>query len=224
MTASNVPYIFTANTTAVSAQVNANFAALVADLNGIDALQITSGTFAIARFPIVTLAKGGTGSDLSATGPGLLQQASNASVVTVAANGQLPATATNDSAAAGKIGEFMTNNNVVSPVSLGSNTASNMTSIVLTAGNWLVFGDVTLNSSNGMTTTKGGISTTSATFGASSNYEIQFPTGTSQFSNFGVPIARVLVATTTTVYLVAMAVFPGGTVLASGTLNAIRPR
>ncbi len=224
MTASAVPYTFVNGVTADGPQVNSNFAAIIADLNGIDALQITSGTFAIARFPIVTLAKGGTGSDLSATGPGLLQQATNASVITVAANGQLPATATNDSAAAGKIGEFMTNNNTVSPVSLGNGTASNLTSLSLTAGDWDVYGDVVLNSSAGMTTTKGGVSTTSAVFGATGNYEIQFPTGTSSFSNFGVPIARVSVAITTTVYLVALAAFPSGTVLSSGTLNARRAR
>ncbi len=83
MTAGNVPYTFIADTTAEAAQVNSNFSAVIADLNAIDSGQVTTGALSINRLPIVTLAKGGTGSDLSATGPGVLIQASNGAVATV---------------------------------------------------------------------------------------------------------------------------------------------
>ncbi len=258
MTAGNVPYIFTAITTAVSAQVNANFAALVTDLNAIDAGQITTGTFAIARFPLVTLAKGGTSADLSATGPGvlvqatlgaaitapaqlalarggaaadlsatgpgLLQQATLGAAVTLASPGQLPATATNDSAASGKLGEFLTGNNTGAPVSLSNNTPTNLVFIALPAGDWDVYGDVLLNSSAGMTTTKGSVSTTNGGFSSSSVYEIQNAAGVASQAQFGVPIVRLSVAISTSVWLVALAAFPAGTVAASGTLNARRAR
>ncbi len=225
MTAGNVPFIFAANTTIVSAQVNSDFAALVTDLNAIDALQITSGTFSITRFPIVTLAKGGSGADLSATGPGLVRQATNGSVLTIAADGQLPATATNDNAAAGKIGEFQTNNNIGAPFTLASNTATNMTSLALTAGDWDIYGDITLNASAAMTTIQGGISATSAAFSATGNYTMTNALGFAQFANFGVPIIRLSAGITVTVYLIALAIFAGGTtVAASGTINARRAR
>ncbi len=258
MTAGNVPYIFTANTTIVSAQVNADFAALVTALNAIDGGQITAGSIAIARLPVITLAKGGSGSDLSATGPGVLVQASNAAVVTVssqlalarggsaadlsatgpgvlqqatlgaavtlASPGQFPATATNDDAASGKLGEFLTGNNTGAPVSLSNNTPANLVFIALPAGDWDVYGDVLLNSSAGMTTTKGSVSTTNGGFSSASVYEIQNAAGVASLSHFGVPTIRLSVAISTSVWLVALAAFPGGTVAASGTLNARRAR
>ncbi len=224
MTAGAVPYIFVNGTTADGPQVNSNFAALVADLNGIDALQITSGTFAIARFPVVTLAKGGSGSDLSATGPGMLQQATNGAVVTIAATGQYLATATNDDAAVGKLGQYQSSNNTGAPVSLSNNTPANMTTLSLTAGDWDVYGDIVLNSSAGMTTTKGAVSTVSGSFAVGSPYEIQNAAGVASLAQFGVPVTRISIAITTTIYLVALAAFGSGTVTASGTLRARRAR
>jgi predicted nucleic acid-binding protein len=60
--------------------------------------------------------------------------------------GQAPATQTNDSAAAGKVGEFITSNIVVgSAVALTTGTAANVTSVSLTAGDWDVCGEVDLS-------------------------------------------------------------------------------
>ncbi len=222
MTAGNVPYIFTAVTTAVSAQVNANFAALVTDLNGIDALQITSGTLAIARFPIVTLAKGGSGADLSATGPGLLQQATNASVVSIAANGQLPATATNDSAAAGKLGEYITSNTISSPVGLTSTFAAALTSVALTAGDWDVRGVVIFNSSAGMTSVQADCNSISGTLGTLGTLFVNAAGFASQAT---VPIVtqRFSLSGSASIYLNALSIFPG-TCLCSGLIAARRMR
>lgn len=53
------------------------------------------------------------------------------------AGGNLPATATNDSASAGNVGEIMTSSVASgSPVALTSTVAANVTSISLTAGDW----------------------------------------------------------------------------------------
>ncbi len=224
MTAGNVPYTFIADTTAEAAQVNSNFSAVIADLNAIDSGQVTTGALSINRLPIVALARGGSAADLSATGPGLLQQSTLGAAVTLAAPGQFPATATNDDAASGKLGEFLTANNTGAPVSLSNNTPTNLVFIPLPAGDWDLYGDVILNSTNGMTTTKGSVSTTNGGFSSSSVYEIQNAAGIASLAHFGVPTIRLSVAISTSVWLVALAAFPGGTVAASGTLNARRAR
>jgi hypothetical protein len=70
----------------------------------------------------------------------------------VPAVGQIPGTATNDDAAAGKLGEIISSNIVVgSAVSLTTNTPANITSLSLTAGDWDVWG--LMNSSEGSGTT-----------------------------------------------------------------------
>ncbi len=255
MTAGNVPYIFTSNTTAVSAQVNANFAALVTDLNGIDGGQITAGSIAIARLPIITLAKGGSGSDLSATGPGVLVQASNAAVVTVssqlalarggsaadlsatgpgllsqatlgaavtiASPGQFPATATNDSAAAGKLGEFVTNNNLGAPVTLASGAPSTLTTLTLTAGDWDVWGTVIFNSSAGMSDVIADVNA-SPVLTVSATRFIN-AAGVASYCSFPTSIYRLSAAGGSTMSLLAQASF-AGTVTASGLIFARRAR
>lgn len=72
-----------------------------------------------------------TGDVLAATGT---------NVVGVAARGQLPATATNDDAASGKLGEFLESTVAQgSAVSLTTATNANITSVNLSAGDWDVW-------------------------------------------------------------------------------------
>lgn len=85
----------------------------------------------------VPLALGGTGSDLSGTGPGLLSQATSGANVTIAALGQIPGVATSSDAVAGNVGEIITSSVVSSAaVSLSSSVVSNVTSILLSPGDW----------------------------------------------------------------------------------------
>jgi hypothetical protein len=72
-------------------------------------------------------------------------------------------TATNDSAQAGSVGEFI--NNTATGVSMTSTIVANVTSISLTAGDWDVWGSLVFAPAGGtiMSTIQGSISTTSAT-------------------------------------------------------------
>src|SRR5690349_16625741 len=65
----------------------------------------------------------------------------------------LAGTATNDDAAAGKIGEYIESEVLSgSAVSLTTNTAANITSISLTAGDWDVWGAAVYQLGSGTTT------------------------------------------------------------------------
>jgi hypothetical protein len=67
--------------------------------------------------------------------------ASATSVTGSIASGQLPATTTNDSAAAGKVGEVISSV-ITTGVALPTATAVAVASIALTAGDWDVMGEV----------------------------------------------------------------------------------
>jgi hypothetical protein len=133
-------------------------------------------------------------------------------------------TTTNDSAAAGSIGEYVTNNNIAAPVSLSSNTPANLTSISLTAGDWDVSGTVLLSASGGMTTIEGDVNSTSASFSGFATQMIN-GAGLCSLANLQTAVVRFSLSVTTTVYLVGMAAFGGGvSVNASGTIRARRVR
>jgi hypothetical protein len=149
----------------------------------------------------------------------------------VTANGQLigKGTATNDSAATGYIGEYVSSLVATgSAVALtASGTAYNVTSISLTAGDW----DVETNASYNMTGTTGtlkfaGVSTTSATFGGPETYALKLNTTTTTTNTDGLvsPLVRVSLSATTTVYMVARHDFSAGTVSAFGSIRARRVR
>ena len=134
-------------------------------------------------------------------------------------------TSTNDSAQAGSIGEYISNS--ASGTSLTNNISINVTSISLTAGDWDVNGVVEYNPGAGVSltgmqlgasTTSGAINTTT---GARSVY--QYAAGSNaQF--ISVPVIRVSISATTTVYLVCLASFSGGTCTANGFIRARRMR
>lgn len=137
-------------------------------------------------------------------------------------------TATNDNAAAGFIGEYVSS--VVSAVSFPTtDNYGDLTSISLTAGDWNVSGSF-LATINGATVTQViiGISTTSGNSGTglvdgdSSNRAIG-PTATYDSSTF-VPVLRVSLSATTTYYLKFRAQYTVATPRASGRLSARRVR
>lgn len=148
------------------------------------------------------------------------------------------ATQTNDSAAAGEIGELITATVAVgSPVSETTATPVNVTSIVLTAGDWdvsavvdRVLGGTTatvygaglgvatntiLGQAGGSGVGTDSYVTQSATFGT---------TVTGTFCTSIPPVRVSLSALATTIYLVAADTFSAGTVGLYGTLRARRIR
>lgn len=141
-------------------------------------------------------------------------------------------TTTNDNAAAGSVGEFVTS--VIgsgSPVSLSNGTAANITSISLTAGDWDVWGNVGFTG-NVLTTFfagRGWISTTSATSPDPSLFSQQvYPTGPTIFTvslpAFDAPALRFSLASTTTIYLSVLASFATNTCSGFGGIYARRVR
>lgn len=152
------------------------------------------------------------------------------------ANGQLPATATNDSASAGKVGEYIESViSLASAVSLVNSTSANLTSISLTAGDWDV--SVQFGFTGGTTTNvfnvEGSVSLASAThdFTVGRGAGV-LPFNTSTFNNLatdhplGVHIGpvRMSLSTTTTIYAVASSVFSTSTCKVFGIIRARRIR
>lgn len=112
-------------------------------------------------------------------------------------------TATNDNAAAGFIGEYVTATGTNSP---GSGTPSNVASISLTAGDWDVQGSIQTNTGGSITGGDAYLSTTSAAvdpgFPNNGAYlTLNVPINTNVRAPIGV--ARFSLAATTTIYLVS---------------------
>lgn len=148
--------------------------------------------------------------------------------------GQGPATATNDSATAGNLGEYITS--VVtsgSPVSLTTGVTSNITSISLTAGDWDVTGVAAfaLGATTNTTYLSSSISLTSATSDTSMDRLAIQNYGTGQVigsaggsSRITLPTTRISLAGTTTVYIVSNCGFTVSTAAVYGEIRARRAR
>lgn len=136
-------------------------------------------------------------------------------------------TPTNNNAAASYVGEVISSNLASgSATALTTATPKNVTSISLTAGDWDVYGNVFFIPSVGASGFSAVTSVTSATFPDTSLYA-QISAATDIFTNTSgltAPPLRVSIAGTTTVYLVALSIFGGGTVSACGNIWARRAR
>jgi|SRR5215472_109471 len=168
-----------------------------------------------------TFNSAGTGNTLQVSG------------VTVSA-GQYPGTATNDSATAGNVGEYVNSTLAVgSEITFTTTTPANITSISLTAGDWDVWGVVEFDiaGTTNVTALTGAINTTSATLPTQGSpgwgQYTAFPgTGNTVSSNPGQPILpmRQLLSTTTTVFLVGRCNFTVSTCKGYGWISARRRR
>lgn len=145
-------------------------------------------------------------------------------------NTQIPGVGTNYTAPAGFLGQQITSTVLAgSAVSLTTATAANVTSISLTPGDWIVWGNIC--TSPGATTTvsvfQGSISTTSATFPTAPNggawvlapYSLS-SAGTPECLPVG--MLTVSISTTTTYYLIAQATFAVSTNAVYGSITAMR--
>lgn len=130
-------------------------------------------------------------------------------------------TKTNDNAAAGMIGEYITANG--GPFTLGG--IANIASISLTAGDWDVSGRITFTPAP---TTRpvqfsAGLSAASGAFSTPANgFSTAFTAGVPATIDAGV--ARFSLAGTTTIYLVGLASFTVSSMTASGIIAARRAR
>lgn len=174
-------------------------------------------------------ASGGTLNSVSIglTSPGSAQfsQLVMTGLLTPLSTSGIKGTTTNDSPAAGSVGENPTNS--TTSTSMTNNTPANCTSQSLTAGNWLVWGVTTFVP--GATTTVSqvvsGISTTSATLGSSGSFSSIAATLTTGANQALVtPPQTLKLASTTTVYLIGQSQFATSTMTCSGNIYAIRIR
>jgi len=150
------------------------------------------------------------------------------SSVTVSA-GQYPATATNDNATAGNVGEYVPSSVArASPVSLTTSTPANLTSITLGAGDWdvSVVGSFT-GTASAATILHVSLSTTSATeAGSTPGGFVGIGGGNIGATDIslGIPPLRFSLSGSTTIFAVVRADFGSGTVSAWGLLSARRRR
>lgn len=116
---------------------------------------------------------------------------------------------------AGMVGEYVSSAVAQATSGLSTGTATNVTSISLTAGDWDVYGAVSFGQVGAPTFTRtiASITTTSATLGTQGDTRFDLPTGPSGSadSTITIPSYRISVSSTTTVYLVGFANFTGGT-------------
>jgi hypothetical protein len=135
-------------------------------------------------------------------------------------------TTSNTPAGMSRLGEYISTSKAVgSPVSLTTATAANIVSISLTAGDWDVSGIVSYTASSATVTQKAaGISATSATLptDGSEGYSGASQTTTTNIDSITLTRKQLLLAGTTTVYLVGKATFSAGTVGGFGVITARR--
>jgi hypothetical protein len=154
--------------------------------------------------------------------------AASATSLTFSSTTGIVGTTTNNDAAAGSVGEYLTNTS--GSISLTNNTDAGTASISLTAGDWDVWGDIEFKPGATTVTTviKVGITTTSATLpaspagGAFFNLALAY-TGNSTI-DLPIGMRRITIASTTTAFLVTNCTFATSTLSAVGFLAARRVR
>lgn len=217
----------------VSQLAGGDISGLAAIATSGSASDLIAGTVPAARLPAPTATTLGGVESLAAVSHNFLTSI-NTSGIPVAAqptSGDILGTATNDNAAAGYIGEYVSSNVPIgSAVSLTTGVAKTVTSISLTAGDWDVGG--TVGFSEGATTTCtqqiAGISTTNNTLPTSPGAGAYAQQGGTGVNGTGAVMptgtTRISLAATTTVYLIAQASFAASTDAAYGFLWARRAR
>jgi hypothetical protein len=132
-------------------------------------------------------------------------------------------------AIAGDVGEYLSANVPLSPGgAIASGTVTNMTSLSLTAGDWDVGGNVTWSPAAAtiITNAQAAVSTTSATLPDNSSRLIATAVALPANDSLGypVPVLRVNVTVTTTLYLAVFVLYSSGTLTVCGNIWARRMR
>lgn len=194
-------------------------------------------TVSLAQMAPLTVKGNNTGStanaiDLSQAQLAVLLngQALNQTSITFSTTSGIIGTTTNNNAAAGSVGEYISSTVLIGgAVGLSSGSGINITSISLTAGDWDVFGTFAYLAAVGTATVAYGssINTVTGTMAVAPNggYTI-FPannqTGISPVITLGT--IRMSLATTTTVFLIGFGNFSGSTASGYGFIGARRAR
>jgi hypothetical protein len=144
-------------------------------------------------------------------------------------DGVIVGTNTNDSAAAGQIGEYARSYQAYGTITPASGASVNVTSIALTAGDWDVSGIVGFYAPGGLTGTnlRCSINTVSATLSnvlGDSEVETPLMPTNAGAVYLSIPNVRVSLAASGTAYLVAKGTFTGGTLGVYGRISARRVR
>lgn len=234
----------TGNLSQFAATTSAQLAGVISDETGTGALVFaTSPGFTTAANPVSSdgATLGTTAlqwSDLFLAEGGVINWDNGDVTVTQSGNtltvagGNLvfPGTATNDSAAAGNVGEYVSSSVAQgSAVSLTSGIPANVTSISLTAGDWDVTGSIAVvfSVSGAGTDIIGGINTTSAALPTVETNRAQLRGVTINATNppvLAIAPVRLSLTATTTVYLIGFGVFSSGTGGGFGHIAARRMR
>lgn len=207
--------------------------AMAANTSAIITCISTSGTGAASWSVIYYFNGGGSGTVSAGTAGQLAYYAANGTTISGGQLGNVAGTTTNDNAAAGNVGEYISSSVLAGaavPLTV-SGTTYNITSISLTAGDWDVTATGWSNPAAGTISQSffAAISTTSATLptaGAENNmagFGNDTPAANA-FFGVGVGPMRLSLSGTTTVYLVANSVFSVSTISAYGFISARRVR
>jgi hypothetical protein len=197
--------------TPVIAQIN--------DANGNKMLLFSSTPSAVNKVTIVNASTG--------TSP-IIEGTGNDTNVILTINGQgnggvaIHGTGTNDSAGAGYVGELITSS--ATGVSLSTATPKSITSILVTAGDWDIWGRFQAAFTGTMTGMICSASTTNNVTSAS--YQGWSITNTAGLSTPAIvcPLQPLSFSSSTTVYLVGESFFSSGTCTGSGEIYARRVR
>lgn len=205
-------------------------------------LTISSAVATDGSKNLVSVTNTGSGNNVLATSPALTTPAIGAATGTSLAltGGDLSfatsgrgwvGTATNDSANAANVGEYIESVIVVgSAVALVSATPKTVTSISLTAGDWDVSANIGFNpaASTSATVLVASASLTTNTVDATNGRfsALLFPATVTAGTNWGLPLqpVRFSLSGTTTIFLVASSTFTVSTMGAYGLLRARRVR
>jgi hypothetical protein len=187
----------------------------------------TVSGLATANNGILVTSSGGVPSISNTVGAGLTMPS-----ITFNSTSEVVGTTTNNNAAAGSVGEYISSTVLgASAVSVTSVTATDITSISLTAGDWNVWGTVQTLPAAGTITTQliGWTSTTSAVLATPPNNGswhqiggITTPVGAAVGLSTG--MMRLSIASTTTIYLSTFITFSTSTMKAYGFIGARRVR
>jgi hypothetical protein len=169
---------------------------------------------------------------MSAGGSSAPSWSANLSGVTTLSNGTgvgIHGTNTNDSAAGGYVGEYVSAQVTTAANLFGNNVLGDVTSISLSAGDWDVTGQV-MATKNGATVSAfdTGIGTASGTASTGMTYGVNLiecpPPGASNDIPCQIPSWRVSLSSTSTIYLKARGFYSAGTPQAYGFIHARRVR
>ncbi len=195
------------------------------DTNGV-AIEVLQPVASAVNY--ITLANNVTGSYPGFTGTGSDSNVGiTLNVKGTAASVLLQGVQAINDALAGYVGEFISSQVLfASATNINTTTATNLTSISLTAGDWDVWGNAFVAGSGVLTASYCGISVNTAAlpdFSLVSGINLLVAAGVSQ-SALVAPSQRIIVNTTTTVYLVTEVIFGSGTFSQAGFIGARRRR